>query len=245
MVDIHSHILPAVDDGADSWETAVEMCRLAAADGIDHMVATPHANEEFSYDRAEHEATLAQLRQMVPGRPLLSLGCDFHFSYENLEDVLASPRKYVIGYTNYLLIELSDFIMPRFVAENLVRLLDAGLTPILTHPERNLMLQRDPGKVLEWAENGCIVQVTASALTGLWGKKVTQLAHWFIQHEAVHVLATDAHNLRRRTPVLSQARDLVAEHYGADLAEALVERNPRAIVEGLPLPYFPKPVVGR
>ena len=124
-----------------------------------------------------------------------------------------------------------------------MRLIDAGLVPILTHPERNLMLQREPGKVLQWAEQGCAVQLTASSLTGLWGKKAAQLCHWLIQHEVAHVLATDAHNLGRRAPVLSTARYAVAQQYGADLAEALVESNPRAVVQGLPLPFFPKPVI--
>ncbi len=245
MVDIHCHILPETDDGADSWEMAVQMCHLAARDGIDHIVATPHANDEYLYDRPRHAAALEQLRQMVGPAPVLSLGCDFHFSFENLRDALKDPERFVIADTRYLLVELSDYAMPRYVGENLARLIGVGLTPILTHPERNLMLQRDSRQVVAWAKQGCAVQLTASSLTGQWGKKAAKLCHWLIEHELVHMLATDAHNLDRRPPLLSVARDAVARRYGADLAEALVEGNPRAIVQGRSLPYFPKPVPGR
>ncbi len=243
MVDIHSHILPETDDGADSWETAVAMCHRAARDGIDHMVATPHANDEFFYERARHAAALEELRRLVGPNPALSLGCDFHFSFENLRDALEHPERFVIGDTRYLLIELSDYAMPGYVSKNLARLIEAGFLPILTHPERNLMLQREPARVLEWTDQGCVVQLTASSLTGLWGKMAARICHWLLQHHVVHVLATDAHDLTARAPVLSAARDLVARQYGAAVAAALVEHNPRAVVEGLPLPYFPKPVL--
>jgi len=242
MVDIHCHILPETDDGADSWETAIEMCRLAAADGIEHTVASPHANSEFAYDRAHHETTLAQLRERSGGQPQLTLGCDFHLSFENLEDALARPEQYVIGQTHYLLVELNDFMMPRYVGGALARLLDAGITPILTHPERNLMLQRDPTNVLAWAEDGCVVQVTASSVTGLWGQQAANITHWLLQRQALHVLASDAHNVHSRPPAISAARNLLARQYGAALADAVVEQNPRAIVNNLPLPYFPRPL---
>ncbi len=241
MVDIHCHILPETDDGADSWEIAIEMCRMAAADGIDHTVASPHANAAFTYDRVRHEQTLADLRART-GKPELALGCDFHLSFENLEDALVRPEQYVIGTTRYLLVELSDFMSPRYVGGALTRLLDAGLTPVLTHPERNLILQRDPRHVLAWAENGCVVQITASSVTGSWGQQAANVTRWLLERQAVHVLATDAHDLRGRPPVLSEARHAVARQYGSDLADTLVQRNPRAIVDNLPLPYFPRPV---
>jgi protein-tyrosine phosphatase len=98
--------------------------------------------------------------------------------------------------------------------------------------------------VVEWAEQGCVIQVTASALTGFWGDRTRRAAHWLLEHDAVHVLATDAHDTEKRIPVLSKARDAVAEICGAEVAEALVEANPQAIIHSLPLPYFPKPALG-
>ena len=243
MFDIHCHIVPGVDDGPKSWEVAVEMCRMAAADGIDHIVATPHANDRYRYDREALTLALDRLRELVGMPPRLSLGCDFHLSYDNLQSVLEDPRRYTIDDTNYLLVELSNYSVPVQVTDCFLKLGDVGLTPILTHPERNPILQRSPERVLDWAEQGCIIQVTGSAFTGFWGEKSKQAAEWLMEREAVHILASDAHDTQRRIPNLSMARDAVAECYGAELARLLVEDNPRAVVEGQPLPYFPKPVM--
>ena len=243
MFDIHCHILPEVDDGPKSWDIAVEMCRMAVADGITHAVATPHANNRYSYDRNYLKDLLAQLQARVGTSPQLSLGCDFHLSYENLERVLEQPHLYTIGETNYLLVELSNYGVPIQIADCFMRLGDRGLTPILTHPERNPILQQTPQRVLEWVEQGCLVQVTASALTGFWGERPEIVAHWLLDRSAVHFLATDAHDHKRRVPILSQGRDLAAQIAGSEYAQALVESNPAAVVGGQPIPYCPRPVL--
>lgn len=242
MFDIHSHILPEVDDGAKSWEIAIEMCRMAAADGITHMVATPHANDRYAYDRNYLRGILLQLQSRIGPAPQLSLGCDFHLSFENLERVLDQPHNYTIGDTNYLLIELSNFSVPIQIADCFIRLGDRGLTPILTHPERNPILQQAPQRVLEWAEQGCLVQITASSLTGFWGERPESVARWLLDRSAVHFLSTDAHDTKRRVPILSEGRDVAAQIVGAEYAEALVESNPAAVIAGQPIPYNPRPV---
>src|SRR6266700_3257454 len=210
MYDIHSHILPEVDDGAKSWDITLEMCRMAQADGIEHMVATPHANERYTYDRAAHEQRLAELRTRFGSGMEFSLGCDFHMSYENLQDLRLNPRRYSIAGERYLLVELSNYSIPPQIEEAMMRLGDLGLTPVLTHPERNPILQQNLARVLGWAELGCVVQITASALTGKWGERPLQAAHLLLRHQAVHVLSTDAHDLERRPPILSVARGIAA-----------------------------------
>ena len=117
MIDIHCHILPDVDDGPKSWDVSLEMCRMAAADGITHIVATPHSNDRYTYDREAHTATLDRLRALNLGIPELSLGCDFHLSYDNLQDVLATPERYTINGSRYLLVELSDYGIPMQIAD--------------------------------------------------------------------------------------------------------------------------------
>jgi protein-tyrosine phosphatase len=243
VIDIHCHVLPEVDDGPKSWEAAVEMCRMAIEDGITHTVATPHANDRYAYDRAYLSGLLAQLQEKVGSALRLSLGCDFHLSYENLERALEQPHTYTIGETNYLLIELSDFSVPVQIADCFVRLGDRGLTPILTHPERNPILQQSPQRILEWVEQGCLVQVTASSLAGFWGERPEIIARWLLDRAAVHILASDAHGTKRRVPILSEARDLADQIVGTEYAQALVEGNPGAIVNGQPIPYNPKPVM--
>lgn len=243
MIDIHSHILAEVDDGPKSWDAAQEMCRIAKADGVECMIATPHANERYHYDREYLTRILAHLRKLLGSELRVGLGCDFHLSYENIQAALASPSRFTIESTNYLLVELSNFSVPPQIGDSLMKLGDKGLIPILTHPERNPILQKTPKRVLEWVEMGVVVQVTASALTGFWGEPVRRSALWFLQHDAVHVLASDAHDPKRRKPGLSEARDIVGDLCGFDVAHALVDANPRAIISGQALPYFPKPLV--
>lgn len=235
MVDIHCHIIAGVDDGARDWETSIEMCRIAKADGIEHIVATPHANDEYAYDRDKHEESLARLREIVGGIIQLSLGCDFHFSYDNIQDALKYPRRYCIGNTPYLLVEFNDYAIPPGTAEILARLMEAGVRPIITHPERNPILQRNPRMVVDWVKIGALVQVTANSITGRWGTTAQKVSLFLMQNQAVHVLATDAHGTRDRRPQMSEARDQVAKALGQAYADSLVEQNPAAIVEGKPL----------
>jgi protein-tyrosine phosphatase len=242
MVDIHCHILPGVDDGSTSWEVSAEMCRIAAADGITHVVATPHANEQYAYHREKHAARLQELQKLAGECPRLSLGCDFHFSFDNVQDALQAPERYSISGTPYLLVEFSDFGVSRYINDTIYRLRARATVPIVTHPERNRVLQRDPQHVLRFVEQGCVVQVTASSFTGNWGSGARKAAEWLLKHDAIHVLASDAHDTKHRPPILSSGRQAVAKLVGEDVARALVEDNPAAIIAGQALPYLPTPI---
>lgn len=243
MVDIHCHILPAVDDGARDWETSLAMCHMAARDGIRHIVATPHANNEFTYDRERLSGLLDELRNRVAGDPELnsmpltfSLGCDFHLSFENFRDALNQPERYCIEGTRYLLVEFSDFTIPSNTEDLFCQLGDLGIRPIVTHPERNPILSSDLKRVARWAADGAIIQVTANALTGRWGGRAEKAAKFLLDRNAVQVVASDAHGTGSRPPILSEARKLLEKSYGAEVALALVKDNPAAIVAGQPLP---------
>ena len=218
------------------------MCRAAAADGITHQVATPHANDRYRYDRQYLEGLVDHLQQLVGDVPKLSLGCDFHLSYENIQDAIAHPARYVIEATRYLLVEFSNYSVPQQTTDSFLKLGDCGITVIITHPERNPILRESLQRVVEWAEQGCVIQMTGSALTGFWGERTRRAAQWLLERQAVHVLATDAHDLEKRVPLLSTSRDAAAEICGAEVAEALVDANPRAIITNQPLPYFPRPL---
>jgi len=240
LIDIHCHILPEVDDGPKSWDVAVQMCDVAWRDGIKRIVATPHSNDEYFYDRAYLEELLQRLRDRTGGKPELSLGCDFHFSFENLQDAHANPGRYTIDSTPYMLVEFNNFSLPPAIEESLAKLINLGLKPIITHPERNPLLQRTPERVLDWIRGGCTVQITANSLSGRWGKKAEAAAHWFFDHNAVHFLATDAHGLTSRPPILSEARNVATKIAGPLVAEMITTANPLAVVSGDALPYFPR-----
>lgn len=244
MFDIHCHMLPAVDDGASDWETAEAMARMAADDGIQHVVCTPHANDRYVYDRAAHQARVDELSTRLDGRIGFSLGCDFHFSFENITDALADPDKFLISGGDYLLVEFSDFSLAPATLDALRRFLAMGITPIVTHPERNRLMLQKPELVLQMVETGCAVQITANSLTGHWGEGSRRMCQWLLDREAAHIVATDAHDTRHRPPVLSAAFKQVASAYGEERARALTTTNPAAVVHGSPLPYFPTPSQG-
>jgi protein-tyrosine phosphatase len=224
-------LLPGIDDGATSWEETLRMCETAAADGITHIVATPHCNDRYRYDRKAALALVEELARRVPNLAF-SLGCDFHLSYDNLEDAKRHPEQYTIGETKYLLVELSPYTIPRSMTNVLSELVGLGLVPIITHPERIRLLEMRFGLVEEWITLGCLVQVTANSLTGGWGPAAKKFCEKMIKNEQVHVIATDAHDLDHRPPILSAARRVVTKMVGEKYAQAVFCDIPAAIVRG-------------
>src|SRR5580658_7581724 len=238
MVDIHHHLLPGLDDGANSFETSVAMAKLAVAEGITHVVCTPHANGTFAFDPAVNAAKTEQLRERLAGEgiPLkLGSGCDFHLSFDNVRAAQADPARYSINGLGYLLVEVPDYGLPRGLTEIFYQLQLAGLTPILTHPERNPTLQSDQPRIAEWLRRGILVQVTAGSVLGRMGKHAERMAHQLLANRWVHFLATDAHNTTSRPPKMREAFELVAKKYGPDYARLLCVSNPLAAFLGKPL----------
>jgi protein-tyrosine phosphatase len=243
MVDIHQHLLFGIDDGSKSLEQSVAMVQMAMDDGITHVVATPHANDRYPYDRARNEGLLQQIREALPhdvaAAMTLGLGCDFHLNFENTEDARLHNRRYTINEKEYLLIELPDIGISNRIDEILYNLRIGGMTPILTHPERNVTLQRTPEKLQEWVSKGLLLQVTAGSVVGDFGPTAESLAWSLLKKNSVHFLATDAHDLERRTPTMSAARRLLSERLGEDIAMRLCVTNPLMVFEGKPLPQEP------
>ncbi len=246
MIDIHHHLLPGLDDGARDLDTSLAMVEAALADGITHVVCTPHASHHFRFDpaiNAERFAALQdQVRARFDDRLTLGLGCDFHLMYENVEDAQRYPDKYTINGHRYLLVEFADSVIAPNTARTFYELALAGMAPIITHPERNPILARQPERMAEWLRTGALVQVTASSLTGRFGPLAQRVAYWLLDRNWVHFLATDAHNTGSRPPHMSMAYDLVAERYGEATAERLCVSNPHAVFYGEPLPAQPEPV---
>ena len=235
MVDIHHHLLHGLDDGADSLETSVEMARLAVAEGISHVVCTPHANGHYAFDPAINAAKTDRLRERLAEQDIaltLGSGCDFHLSYDNVKQAQADPARFSINGLGYLLVEVPDYGLPPGLTETFYALQLAGLTPILTHPERNPTLQNDPARMIDWLRVGVLIQVTADSLTGHKGKQAARTAHQFLERRWAHFLATDAHNRTTRPPRMREAHDAVAGKYGAGYAHALCVTNPLAVFLG-------------
>ncbi|MDP9039461.1 MAG: exopolysaccharide biosynthesis protein [Acidobacteriota bacterium] len=244
MVDIHHHLLPALDDGSKSLDMSVQMARLAAADGITHIVCTPHANSQFPFDPAANAARLEQLRTRLAQENIpitLGHGCDFHLTYDNVRIARSDPARFSVNGLSYLLVEIAEYSLPPGLAETFYDLQLAGLTPILTHPERNPTLIGDPARLADWIRGGVLIQVTADSLTGHKGRAAQRMALTLLEQRWVHFLATDAHNITSRPPRMRAAHDLVAERFSPSYAHALCITNPLAVFLGKPFEVEEQP----
>lgn len=240
MIDIHCHLLPGVDDGPQDEATAIAMCRMAAENGTTDVVATPHANATFEYSPERNEEKRRQLQQAVGPAPRIHLGCDFHLSYDNIEAALAVPSRFTINGRRYLLVEFSNQVISEGTSDVFARLGRAGVTPIITHPERNPLLRSHHSRLAVWVHRGCLLQVTAGSLLGRFGSKTQDATISLINARLVHIVASDAHDLENRPPVLAASYAFVADRWGEELARQLFVDHPQAVLDGTPI-HTPAP----
>jgi protein-tyrosine phosphatase len=239
MIDIHCHPLPGVDDGARTFEVAANMCRMAAADGVTHLVATPHCNYSYTFDPQVNRELIAQLQETVGEKPRLLMGCDFHLSYDNIQQCVQNSKTFTINQSSYLLVELPDQFIPDQLTRVYYDIQVGGIIPIITHPERNALLQRKPELLDMWVANGCLVQVTAQSYTGGFGARVCKFSERLLDTGVIHFFASDAHDEKRRPPILSRCYQKLAETKGEEIAELLLCKNPEAVINARPLPPQP------
>jgi protein-tyrosine phosphatase len=240
MIDIHCHILPGLDDGADSVEIACSMAEMAIADGITHVIGTPHASPNFKFVPELVKQRRDEIQARFEGRLILATGCDFHLSFENLQEIRQNATRFTLNQKNFLLVEFADYSIPPALDQALHELQLAGLRPIITHPERNPLIRAQPARLFKWLRQGCYVQVTAQSLLGQFGSAAREMSEKWLDAGAVHFLASDAHNLTSRPLRLREAFDHVAKTRGEDVARALLIDNPLAVFEGRPIPYVPE-----
>jgi protein-tyrosine phosphatase len=240
MVDVHCHILPGLDDGATDVQESLAMAQAAIEEGVTHIVGTPHSSNQYAFNYARVKQLREQLQRLVGDRLVLASGCDFHINLENLEALRADAARFCINQRCYLLVEFSEFSIPPTMNHTLHDLQLMGIRPIITHPERNAILQAQPGRLAAWVQIGCFGQVTAGALTGAFGAKSKEDAMRWIGEGLIHIVASDAHNMRWRPLRLRGAYDVVREHFGEEKAQALFVDNPLAVFEGREMPHVPE-----
>jgi protein-tyrosine phosphatase len=240
MIDIHHHLLFGLDDGPSEIETSIAMIEMAAQNGITHIACTPHANARWAYQPEVNRQKIEELTVHSNGKVTLGVGCDFHLSYDNIEDALKNRTKYTINGKQYLLVEFADLMIPTSINDSFYEMIVAGMLPVITHPERNLTIQKHPERMKQWLREGCLVQVTASSLTGRFGRTAQSLSMQFLERDWVHFLATDAHNVESRPPILREAYEVVAKRFGVETAERLCVSNPRAAFNGEEWPEQPE-----
>jgi protein-tyrosine phosphatase len=234
MIDIHSHILHGLDDGAKTMADSVAMLKIAAESGTTDIVATPHANQKFTFDPDLIDRKIAELQVASGPLPRIHRGCDFHLTIENIDDAVAHPSKYTINQKRYLLVELSNSIIPKTIHDIFARLQDTGLVPVITHPERNSFLQTRLDLLRGCVEEKCLVQVTAQSLLGRFGRTANRIATQLLQENLVHFIASDAHDPKHRSPALREAYDYTAKTWGEQRAYSLFVNAPQAALLGTP-----------
>jgi protein-tyrosine phosphatase len=234
MIDIHSHIIWGVDDGARNREDSIAMLRLAAETGTTDIVATPHCDRQYKFDPAVRDERIRELMDETGGVPRIHPGCDFRLSFDNVRIGLQEPARFTINGLRYLMLEFEDALIPPTTEEIFRRFMERGICPVITHPERNPILQGSYERLQSWKRMGCLLQVTAQCLTDRFGKAVREPAWELLRGGLVHVVASDGHDTERRPPRLDLARDILTREMGAEAAELLLVTNPLAILAGEP-----------
>jgi protein-tyrosine phosphatase len=244
MIDIHHHCLPDVDDGPREWDEAVAMCHAAAEEGIETIVATPHVlrGRWKAFGIPELESRIAELRRRVGESPRLLLGSEYFFAHDVVEVLGAGNAIVTLAGSRYVLVELAANSVPPLIEQPLYRMQLGGWVPVLAHPERNLVFQAKPDVLAELLDHGVKTQLTAGSLTGEFGPQAKQAAEVFLRRNLIHFVATDAHNMTRRTPRVRAAKAVLEELVGSEVTDALMVRNPRAVIENRPLEWDPDPI---
>jgi protein-tyrosine phosphatase len=232
LIDIHSHVLYGLDDGARTLEDSVAMVRMAAEHGTTDLVATPHANPNYKFDPGLIQQRLEEVAEASGNVLRLHTGCDFHLSYDNIQDAIANPKKYTINHQRYLMVEFSDLLIFPNTTEIFSRLEDVGMTPVITHPERNGLLRQRIDQIAGWVEGGACVQVTAMSVLGGFGRRALDFSRALLDRQLVHFLASDGHDCEHRPPTLDLAHAWLTEQYGEEWAEMLCIANPGATLTG-------------
>jgi protein-tyrosine phosphatase len=239
VVDIHSHILPALDDGPESFEVSVDMARMARDANTTDIVATPHANANYRYEPELISELIEKLQSAVGAGIKIHRGCDFHLSPQNIQAALREPSRFAINGLSYLLVEFPEPTLFQGIEQVFSNLMSVGLTPIVTHPERNRHLAADIPRLRRWVGQGIPLQITAQSLLGKFGPEPARWCLQMLNEGQVHFVASDAHDVVRRPPRLNEARAFLVKQFDEECADLLLEVHPRAVIEGRPLDISP------
>jgi len=242
MIDIHTHILPAIDDGAPDIEAALDMARMAVADGIHQMIATPHNSDwEEKEQREGMFERLHRLQVAVEDANIalkLYLGSEIHITPDVAQRIKLGHSLPLNG-SRYILLELPFFVFPPYLDQVLFELALEGVVPILAHAERYSAVQEKIALIPPLVERGVLVQVTSGSLGGTFGKEAKRTAITLLQRKLAHIIASDAHNIDHRPPLLSEAVTVAAEYVGREQAVRMVTEIPQAVLDDVPIAVEP------
>ena len=249
MYDLHIHILPGVDDGPETLEDALDMARIAAEQGVEVLVATPHRRDVSRGSSVRHlQDLLDDVNTQVHDQGIeltLLLGMENDLDLE-LPDDVSSGRALPINRSRYILVEMPFFGIPNYAEDVLFRLQLQGLTPVLVHPERAEAFQRDPDLLARFVERGMLTHITTASLLGQFGGRVQRSARHFLRKGLAHIICSDAHSPEGlRASALRDGMDAAAQIVGQESAYRMVVDTPKAVLENAPVDIEPSTLTGQ
>ena len=235
MIDLHSHILPGVDDGAQTLEDSLEMARKAVSQGITHLMCTPHHNNgKYNNPADKIIRDVAALQKELDQRGLdltLLEGQEVRLT----ELLLTAIQRDEILFTDldntYLLIEFPTNEIPIYAEQVFYHLLSRGQVPVIVHPERNAVFREEPNRLVSFLEMGTLTQLTAPSIVGLFGNEIQNTARQMLEHNMLYMVASDAHNLRHRTFLMKEAYAEIRKIGGSEMVQAM-EQMAKDLVNG-------------
>lgn len=223
MIDLHCHILPAIDDGPKTMSESLVMAKFAVESGISHILCSPHHNNG-QYDNGKKKVLdqvailqKALVKEKIPLR--IYEGQEIRVSYDLFEKFEKNELLTVDLERRYLLIEFPDEDIPPYVSSLFIKMIGRGLTPIIVHPERNKIIGRDIDRLIPFLEMGCLAQLTAPSYVGMYGKKIQRIAKKMVSQNMIQMIASDAHGLDKRPFVLKEAYQKIQKDFGKEKIE--------------------------
>lgn len=237
MIDLHTHILPGLDDGSRDIEETLVMLQMAAKDGVEILAATPHViTGDYHSEREDILQAVAALNQEIERAHIpvqVVPGAEIRLEPDLPQRQSRGELMTINDTGRYLLVELPTAYIPDYTERVLYDLQLQGITPIIAHPERNIGFNNHPDMLVELVSRGILLQITTGSITGLFGKNTQKTTLKLIQEGCVHIIATDMHSLRgHRSPEMSPAYTRVQKHFGTETAEILTCINPERIIKG-------------
>lgn len=241
MIDLHCHILPGVDDGAQTIEDSLEMARYAVKQGITHILCTPHHNNgKYENSKQTIIPKVNQLQTILDENhiPLTVIEGQEVRITDLLMDEIAADRILFTDLENqYLLLELPSNSIPDYTESMCYRLRKQGKIPVIVHPERNAEFIKEPNRLIEFLNMGCLAQLTAPSYVGVFGKTIQKTAKQMVEHHLVQMVASDAHGIHKRNFYLKEAYQAIAKDYGEELVQ-MMQQVAKDLINGDPVSFL-------
>lgn len=220
MIDLHCHILPGIDDGAEDLEASIAMAEKAISQGITHILCTPHHNNgKYRNPKSTVISLVSFLQSELDKRqlPLTVLeGQEVRITGDLIEDIQQDNILFTDLGDTYILIEFPTMEVPTYSERMFFELLQMGKTPVIVHPERNAHFRKDPNNLIPFLDMGCLAQLTAPSYIGTFGKDIQKTAKQMVEHNLVQMVASDAHGVKKRTFYMKETYDQIARDFGGD-----------------------------